>query len=99
MLKNTNAKAVLDKQVYYTEEFREKVSAVFSLGKSIKQIFNEAGFNFIKKTNVINDLKKLRKSNASEQEITKKETEFKIANTTVGEVINRKKKLMLRLLM
>ena len=56
-----------------------------------KKINFELTQQLIKKNNVIDDLKKLRKSNANKQEITKKEAEFEIANSIVGEVINRKK--------
>lgn len=45
LLKNPNVKAVSDKQIYYTEEFREKALAEYALGKSAKQIFKDAGFN------------------------------------------------------
>lgn len=47
----------------------------------------------IKKSNVIDDLKKLRKSKASEEKIAKKEEEFEIANSAVGEVVAKKKEI------
>ncbi len=45
LLQNPNVMAVSDKQVFYTKEFREKALTEYAMGKTARQIFEDAGFN------------------------------------------------------
>ena len=60
LLQNPYVAGLSEKQIYYTEEFKQKALAEYALGKTARQIFSNAGFELEKYLNKMTMLLKHR---------------------------------------